>query len=281
LIDPIINSNSGVALAYVTIDNRGNTLSPESFFTARVRVSKSDREYLKIPSSALLWSGKRSIVYKQDDRGYRVTEVELHSKSGNYYYITGISEGDMIVSKALFSIDAAAQLNGGYSMMNRPLDNRSEDLPEYKSFVTLEFEKQISSLFENYLTLKDSYVATDSLLAKTALILFEKVIDESIEVPTTMDSEDRWLDIKRELKELVELSLKKSSFKDKRLLFKSISETIYKTIKIFGYGGNVYHQYCPMAFDDTGAYWLSDSDKILNPYFGDMMLRCGEVREEL
>jgi membrane fusion protein, copper/silver efflux system len=41
----------------------------------------------------------------------------------------------------------------------------------------------------------------------------------------------------------------------------------------------VYRQFCPMAFDDKGAFWLSESDEILNPYFGDMMLNCGEVTD--
>jgi Cu(I)/Ag(I) efflux system membrane fusion protein len=34
-----------------------------------------------------------------------------------------------------------------------------------------------------------------------------------------------------------------------------------------------------MAFDDQGAFWLSESEKILNPYFGKAMRFCGEVTE--
>ncbi|MDC7997420.1 DUF3347 domain-containing protein [Gilvibacter sediminis] len=44
-------------------------------------------------------------------------------------------------------------------------------------------------------------------------------------------------------------------------------------------GGAVYKQYCPMAFNNTGAYWLSNSKEIYNPYFGDMMLNCGRVSD--
>jgi len=36
-----------------------------------------------------------------------------------------------------------------------------------------------------------------------------------------------------------------------------------------------------MAFGNKGADWLSEKDEVLNPYFGDMMLRCGEVKGEL
>jgi len=36
-----------------------------------------------------------------------------------------------------------------------------------------------------------------------------------------------------------------------------------------------------MAFDGKGGYWLSNSKEIRNPYFGDIMLACGEVTEVL
>ena len=45
--------------------------------------------------------------------------------------------------------------------------------------------------------------------------------------------------------------------------------------------GVVYKQYCPMAFNFKGGYWLSNSTEINNPYFGDKMLRCGKVTREI
>ena len=45
--------------------------------------------------------------------------------------------------------------------------------------------------------------------------------------------------------------------------------------------GTIYKQYCPMAFDNTGAYWLSNSKEIRNPYFGDKMMKCGRVTSEI
>jgi hypothetical protein len=45
--------------------------------------------------------------------------------------------------------------------------------------------------------------------------------------------------------------------------------------------GVIYKQYCPMANNDQGAYWLSSEKDIKNPYFGDEMLACGEVKEEI
>lgn len=41
--------------------------------------------------------------------------------------------------------------------------------------------------------------------------------------------------------------------------------------------GMVYKMYCPMAFKNKGAYWLSSDKQVQNPYFGDKMMRCGRV----
>ncbi|WP_088342023.1 DUF3347 domain-containing protein [Robiginitalea sediminis] len=46
-------------------------------------------------------------------------------------------------------------------------------------------------------------------------------------------------------------------------------------------GGTLYKQFCPMAFGNTGGYWLSDVAEIRNPYFGDKMLTCGKVEESI
>lgn len=44
-------------------------------------------------------------------------------------------------------------------------------------------------------------------------------------------------------------------------------------------GGAVYKQYCPMAFNNDGASWLSAESVIRNPYFGSKMLNCGKITE--
>ena len=45
--------------------------------------------------------------------------------------------------------------------------------------------------------------------------------------------------------------------------------------------GEIYVDYCPMAMNDKGAYWLSNRKDIRNPYFGDKLMTCGEVKETL
>jgi hypothetical protein len=43
--------------------------------------------------------------------------------------------------------------------------------------------------------------------------------------------------------------------------------------------GTYYKQFCPMAFNDKGAFWFSAAPEIRNPYFADAMLECGETKE--
>ncbi|WP_299312605.1 DUF3347 domain-containing protein [uncultured Aquimarina sp.] len=45
--------------------------------------------------------------------------------------------------------------------------------------------------------------------------------------------------------------------------------------------GEVYKQFCPMAFEGNGGYWLSDSKEVRNPYYGDKMLECGSVNQTI
>lgn len=71
--------------------------------------------------------------------------------------------------------------------------------------------------------------------------------------------------------------------KGKRSYFSHISEILYCTLKSFSLREDLklYVVYCPMAFDGKGAFWITESKKIRNPYFGTKMLNCGEIKEEL
>ncbi|GJM30751.1 MAG: hypothetical protein DHS20C17_33860 [Cyclobacteriaceae bacterium] len=64
-----------------------------------------------------------------------------------------------------------------------------------------------------------------------------------------------------------------------RVHFKIISDHLIKTINSGSTGQTLFIQYCPMAFDNDGASWISLSEDIRNPYFGDQMLHCGSVEK--
>ena len=125
-IDPVLDPVTRVAKVRVETGNLSGKLKPEMFATGIVSSSLTEySEDVIIPKSAVLWTGKRSVVYvKQpasDDPVFKMREVELGPMLGESYVITnGLSEGEEIVTSGTFSVDAAAQLEGKPSMMNSP-----------------------------------------------------------------------------------------------------------------------------------------------------------------
>jgi Cu(I)/Ag(I) efflux system membrane fusion protein len=133
-IDPVIDPVTRVAKIRVETENHSGKLKPEMFATGIVSSTLSEfSEDVIIPKSAVLWTGKRSVVYvKQsgsEEPVFKMREVELGPMLGESYVITsGLSEGEEIVTSGTFSIDAAAQLEGKPSMMN-PMGGKTSSIP--------------------------------------------------------------------------------------------------------------------------------------------------------
>lgn len=124
-IDPVIDPVNRVSKVRVEIDNQSGRLKPEMFATGIVKANLSEyRNDFIIPRTAVLWTGKRSIVYVKkagtDAPTFKLREIGLGPMLGNSYVVTdGLSEGEEIVTQGTFSVDAAAQLEGKPSMMNQ------------------------------------------------------------------------------------------------------------------------------------------------------------------
>ncbi len=122
-IDPVIDPVTRVAKVRVETGNQSGKLKPEMFATGIVSTTLNEyRNNMVIPQTAVLWTGKRSVVYvKQpgDEPVFKLREVGLGPMLGESYVITdGLTEGEEIVTSGTFSVDAAAQLEGKPSMMN-------------------------------------------------------------------------------------------------------------------------------------------------------------------
>ncbi len=73
-----------------------------------------------------------------------------------------------------------------------------------------------------------------------------------------------------------------SDIEVQRTVYSTLSNDFIVLVKKAGLsGGALYVDYCPMALDNKGAYWLSANKDIRNPYFGDKMMTCGEVKETI
>ena len=130
-IDPLIDPNTRAASLRAEISNGGMLLKPEMFVTAKISGGKSTAATdLVIPRTAILWTGKRSVVYVKVPNAtvpsFEMREVILGNRLGENYQITaGLQAGEEIVSQGAFAVDASAQLSGKKSMMS-PSENQGE-----------------------------------------------------------------------------------------------------------------------------------------------------------
>jgi len=71
------------------------------------------------------------------------------------------------------------------------------------------------------------------------------------------------------------------NIKHQREHFELLSKDIIDLVAVFGGGQTLYKDYCPMYNKGKGAYWISETKEINNPYLGTEMPSCGELKEEL
>lgn len=279
-IDPIVNPQTRTASVRAEANNPGFILKPEMFVKAKIKAQLSIKEKsLLIPKTSLLWTGTRSVVYVKvpgsEFPAYEMREVNLGPRAGDFYIIEdGLQEGEEIVTNGVFAIDAAAQLNGNYSMMNRPESKRL--------LVPEKFKAQLTNLTKNYFDLKNNLVKSDFTKTRNNA---EKVLQsiKSVNMKLLDDKAHHvWMEQEKQIRNSTEQISKAKDLEEQRIHFKKLSDVIIETADNFGIKINmVYVQFCPMAFDDKGAYWLSESEEIFNPYFGDEMLTCGEVTKKI
>ncbi len=147
---------------------------------------------------------------------------------------------------------------------------------------TASLRGQVTALLIPYLKLQKSLASDDFAAAvKQGQLFSERAkgmssllrgseYTEEIELAESLDSEGR------ELVSAVDLA-------QIRKVFYPLSKTLARLIKRYGSNGEspLFIQFCPMAFSNSGATWISETEEINNPYFGAMMLRCGEVQKQI
>lgn len=142
------------------------------------------------------------------------------------------------------------------------------------------FDSQLWKAISDYIQLKEAFVSAD--LSKIENNMRQLRI--SIESVDSGLLEERALEAWGSHRKVLLTSLdqmeKVGSLEAKRLHFSHISEAVYCSARSFNSeGGRLFTAYCPMALNSRGAFWLSDSREIRNPYVGQEMLTCGKVRE--
>lgn len=137
----------------------------------------------------------------------------------------------------------------------------------------------IQTVFNQYLQVKTALVNSNAAEAKsgaTTLLQTLRGFDKSL-LPA--DQKAAYDKSAGAMKASASNIAGTTDIKKQREHFATLSSQVYELAKNFGAGKTVYHEHCPMALDNKGAMWLSESKEIRNPYYGDEMLECGTVEE--
>ncbi len=141
------------------------------------------------------------------------------------------------------------------------------------------FKTQITAVYDAYNRLKDALVASDSILAKTTANSVLTSLDKlHMSLLKKQESQKVWRTEKSLIKVQLNQLAKSKTLTQQRITFLEISNAMIRLVENFGINKRVMIQYCPMADDFKGGYWLSTDAAIKNPYFGSKMLTCGSIK---
>lgn len=307
-IDPLLDENRRTARARVEVENADLRLKPEMLVTGNISV-QSDSEELLVPRSAVLWTGPRSIVYVKDNSAdtprFESREITLGQRAGDYYIVEeGVDAGEEVVFNGAFKVDSEFQLADKFSMMNREPgsgavptghqhgdtemeesemneEDHSEHQTESFDDVPDNFRELFTEAIEIYITGKDALVESNLSETQSAYENFISKLEEIGIHGVSGDGHMAWMESYEKLTTPASAIVSAENLDAARESFRTLSDELIHAVQMFGIEGVVYHQYCPMAFDNEGANWLSTEEQIQNPYLPENMLTCGEVIERI
>lgn len=148
--------------------------------------------------------------------------------------------------------------------------------------VSESFQEQLGYFFTAYLSLKDAFTNSDMENIKSGATAASNALDRVDMTLLTGPAHNDWMAYLSPMRNSIKEIENSADIEVQRKAFSTLSDNLYNSIKAFGLGGmEAFYEFCPMAFNSKGAYWLSDSEEIRNPYFGEKMLTCGSVEEKL
>lgn len=234
---------------------------------------------LVVPTSAVLRTGKRAVVYLRvpdtEQPTFEGREITLGPRAGDRYVVLGgLAVGDEVVTHGAFKIDSALQIQAKPSMMNpgprahghnsemHAAEAHGEGGPKLKIAPSL-----AANIMPGYLELQSALAGDNLAKAKAALRAMMDITGHNGPLPDLihhmLGAED--LD-----------TMRRPSFE---VLSNALIAAVEQDPEAFP--GSLLQMHCPMVYPDRGADWIQDTEPLQNPYFGAMMLQCGEVRGAL
>lgn len=283
-VNPTLDPQRRTAAVRVEVPNPGGQLRPGMFAEAIVFTGEGGGESpLVVPASAPLFTGKRSVVYvelREDGHlSYAPRTVRLGPRLGDVYpVVAGLSEGERVVTRGAFAIDADLQIRGGPSMMSLP-DDASEG--PWAEVVKLPADERarLAPVIQTYLEVQRALADDDLDGAKAS----SEDLIPAIAAVQLETGRDAWRGLAATLRAHTIHVARATDIEGARAGFEPLSAAVEGMLRTFGNPLDVdmHVAFCPMADDNRGARWVQQGETIDNSYFGESMRRCGEIRTEI
>jgi Protein of unknown function (DUF3347) len=140
----------------------------------------------------------------------------------------------------------------------------------------------IKEIVSAYLEMKNALTQDNSTGAATSGKKLEAAFKNFDKSALTAAQKKTYEDVEADAKEHAEhIGANGGNIAHQREHFELLSKDIYDLIKTFGAGQVLYKDFDPMAGNGKGAFWISETKDIKNPYMGKAMLTSGSVKEEI
>ncbi len=170
-----------------------------------------------------------------------------------------ISIAAILLLVSLTNAQEKGKMNHDHSKMNIGEMKDMQMSPEFN-------DVNIAAAYEHYIHIKTALVGSDNNEAKKGATMLSETL-KKVKGSESASKASKNIENAEDLK-------------SQRITFSELSDAMAVLVKGNLKSGMIYKDFCPMALDG-GAYWLSSEKNILNPYFGDKMLKCGTVKEVL
>jgi len=285
-VDPVLSTRTRTSKVRVELANRGGRLQPGMFAEAIVEGGAGGEKGprpLVVPASAPLHTGRRSVVFVEvpdsDRPTYEAREVRLGQRTGELYpVVAGLHEGERVVTRGAFALDADLQIRGGASMMSRPDDGEAGELDRVVA-ADAPFLRSLEPVVGAYLSVQERLAADDLEAAHAAMRALGREL-RRVRPPRPGEARDAWEPIAESLAGHARGGAEAEGMDAARAVFEHQSADVRALLERFGnpLDTPLRLAFCPMAFDDRGAEWVQRGEVIDNAYFGDLMRQCGEIR---
>lgn len=297
-INPEYRAGSQVLIMRAVLANPGGRFQPGQ--QARVLLRHGVQRGLTLPVDAVVRSGQGAVVFVQTGTGtFQPRSVVTGTETDQQVTITkGLTGGETVAMSGAYLLYSELILKKGVNPFTKQADDEGvKSTPNTASNPTPVaaktatpvtskapelFKKQLTDVYEASLELTEAFVASNAGKTKGTADQVQKVLARVDMMQLSGSAHTDWMAQLGAMNKSLKTITSTGDIDQQRTAYASFEDALYQSVKTFGQTKKpAYRQFCPMARNSKGAYWLSDKKPIRNPYFGDQMLTCGETKEEI